>query len=80
MMNKFGVPRLEKLAFEASFTDLISNILLCRSHRPEQKQLPLASIPSLITNNPVLKSENIITLVRTYLNHYLTGTMNDKIR
>jgi len=81
-MERLVIPRLEKLAFEASYKELLSNLLLCREHRPEEKQVELVAFSSIISACTFLKSENVIAFVRNRLNHYLLPgtTMNDKMR
>ncbi len=79
-MDRFVIPRLEKLAFEVSYKELLSNLLLCREHRPEERQVELVAFSSLISACSFLKSENVITFVRNRLNRYLLGFMNDKMR
>jgi len=79
MPKKFMVVRLEYLAFVACYNDIKSNLLLCREHRPEDKQA-LVSFSSFISRNKLLTSENSLFYIRSCMNRYLFGTMNDEIR
>ena len=80
-MEKNLVPRLEQLAFTASFKDILSNLVLCQDHRPEDKQLEtVAAFSSRIKTSPLFASQNLINFVRNNLDHHLVGVMNDKTR
>ncbi len=71
---------LEDLAFEASFKEILSNLVLCPDHRPKEKKLKWLAFSSLLSTIPYFKSEQLITIVRSRLDKYLVGTMGDKIR
>ena len=80
-MNKLVVPRLERLAFEQAFNELLGNLLLCREHHPKKKQLDFVFDSSLVAMLlPFLTSENVITYVKNQLAQNLVGVINDKIR
>lgn len=79
MGRKFTVSRLEQIAFMASYREILSNLLLCSDHRPEERR-HMNTYSSLISLNTFLNSCNILKFVRSRLNHYLIGTMNDDIR
>jgi len=38
-MDKSTVPRLEQIAFQASFKEILSNLVLCPDHCPKDMQL-----------------------------------------
>jgi len=80
MASKHVIQRLEDKAFEVSFRNIMANLLICRSHRPESKQLPYWNYPSLISSNPLYSSENIIKSIRDSLDYHLVGVMNDETR
>ena len=79
MRKRFTVVTLEEIAFNACFREILSNLLLCPEHRPEDKRI-LNSYSSLISLNPFLNSKNVRNFIRNRLDHYLVGTMNDDIR
>ena len=74
------VPRLEHLAFEKSFKEIVSNLILCPEHRPEGKRFDWASSSSFLSTNPLCSSQNMINFVKGHLDQILIGTMNDEIR
>lgn len=80
-MEKYLVPRLEHLAFTASFKDILSNLVLCQDHRPGDMQLDtVAAFSSHIKTSPLFASQNLINYVRNHLDHHLVGVINDKTR
>lgn len=82
-MNKLVVPRLERLAFEKAYKELLGTLILCREHRPQWKQHDLVEDSSLIPmllRPYFLTSEKVITFVKNHLAQTLVGVMNDKIR
>ena len=84
--RKMSVPLLEDLAFEVSFKELISNLVMCRDHRPENtsesyyKAMDWVSSFSILSNHPFMSSENVLKFVKQRLNKYLVGVMGIKIR
>lgn len=75
------VPSLEELSFEVSFKEILANLLLCHSHRPEGKELDFAKYSSLLsTFLPSTTSENIRNVVRGRLVQLLIGTVSNKNR
>ena len=79
MKKKFLVIRLEDIAFTACYREILSNLLLCPEHRPEDRR-NMNSYSSLLSLNPFLTSSNVRGFVRSRLNHHLIGIMNDDIR
>ena len=79
MGRKFTVKRLEDIAFMASYHEILSNLLLCSKHRPEDRP-NTNSYSSLISQNSFLSSKNILHYVRNRLSQSLVGTFNDEIR
>jgi hypothetical protein len=79
MRKRFFVTRLEEIAFTACYREILSNLLLCPEHRPEDRR-GMNSYSSLISLNPFFTSSNIRGFVRSRLNHHLIGIMNDDIR
>ena len=68
------VSRLEDLAFESSFKDIMTTLKLC--HRPRGKRVvPHSSFLKL-----ALTSENLRAFIRGQLNYHLVGIMSEKIR
>lgn len=63
----------------ASYREILSNLLLCPDHRPEERR-NMNTYSSLISLNPFLTSPNVLHFVRSRLNQHLIGTMNDDIR
>ncbi len=75
------IPRLEELAFEVSYKEILANLLLGHDHRPEGKKLDFAKYSSLLsTYLPFTTSEEIRNVVRGCLFQHLIGTMSDKNR
>ena len=74
------LPSLEDLAFEMSYKEIMSNLILCYEHRPQGKRLPWLPFSSFLATSPFFSSQTAISLVRRKLDHYLVGTMSDKIR
>jgi len=79
MRKRFAVTRLEEIAFTACYREILSNLLLCPEHRPEDRR-SMNSYSSLLSLNPFLTSSNVRRFVRSRLNHHLIGIMNDDIR
>ncbi len=80
-MDSEIIPSLEDLAFETSYKDIISNLILCYDHRPRGKRLFWLRFSSIIqASNLDLTSDTIRGLVRRRLDHHLIGTMSEKIR
>ena len=76
-----SVPRLDDLAFKASFRDILASLRVCPDHRPGGDSLSLAKSSSLISNhNELSTSDNIRQVVRARLDQHLVGTFNDEIR
>ena len=74
------VPTLLDLAFDVSFKELLSNLVLCNDHRPEDKQLVWARYSSFLSTMPYLNGQAMRYLVRSRLDQYLVGMMSDTIR
>jgi len=75
------VSRLEDLAFDASYNEIIGNLLyLCREHRPENKKLEMVTYSSFLSRIPFITSQNMIQLIRNQLGQNLLGLMGEKIR
>lgn len=74
------VSRLEDLAFDASYNEIIGNLLLCREHRPENKKLEMVTYSSFLSRIPFIISQNMIQLIRNQLGQNLLGLMGEKIR
>ncbi|KAI9555851.1 hypothetical protein GHT06_018368 [Daphnia sinensis] len=79
MRKRYVVTRLEEIAFTACYREILSNLLLCTEHRPEDRR-SMNSYSSLISLNHSLTSSNVRRFVRNRLNHHLVGIMNDEIR
>lgn len=79
MRKTFSVTRLEDIAFTACFREILSNLLLCPDHRPDERR-NMNSYSSLVSLNPFLTSSNVRNFVRNRLNQHLIGIMNDDIR
>lgn len=80
-MEKFIVPRLDHFAFKVSFKEILSNLVLCQDHRPNEKQMETVSYSTFLsTIQSLLTSENLINFVRKRLDYFLVGLMNDEIR
>ena len=78
---KSSVPRLDDLAFKASFRDIVVSLLVCPDHRPGGDRWSSAKSSSLISNhNELSTSDNIRQVVRARLDQHLVGTFNDEIR
>jgi len=77
-MDKFFIPRLEEMAFEASYKMIMSTLLLCPDHHPVGQEIPWLTL--LTSFRPFSTSENVCSLVRSLLDYHLVGTMSDKIR
>jgi len=77
-----NISLLEDLAFEASFKEITSNLLLCNDHHPSKNsKLGWFSFSSILSTNPLLiNSQSLLNFVRSRLSHYLVGIMGDKIR
>jgi len=71
---------LEELALEVSFKEILSNLILCPSHRPEGKQLNWLPCSSLLSMISYLESDQLLDIVRSRVDQNLVGTMGDKIR
>jgi len=80
MEKATAVPLLEDLAFEVSYKDVLSNLLLCHDHRPEGKKLDWASFSSFLSTFPSFNGERMRLLIRACLDEYAYGIMGDKIR
>jgi len=74
------IPKLEDLAFEVSFKEILGNLILCHEYLPERKKLPWLPFSSFLTSIPLPSSEDMLSLVKARLDHFLVGTMSDKIR
>ncbi len=74
------VPKLEDLAFEVSYQEILSNLILCYDHRPEGKRLSWLPFSSVLNAKPAITSEKMRCLVRARLNQHLVGVMSEKIR
>jgi len=72
--------RLEHLAFEVSYKEILSNLILCHDHHPKEKKLKWLPFSSLLSTIPYLESEQLITILRSRLDKYLLGTMGDETR
>ena len=78
--------RLEDLAFEVAYQEIISNLLLCPDHVSHKAntiesfchRVSRSSFLSL--NLPKVTSKSIREFVRDRLNLFLVGTMSDTIR
>lgn len=80
MEIQINVPSLENLAFEMSYKEIMSNLILCYEHRPEGKRVTWLPFSSIVSTSEILSSENIRRLVRGRLNQHLVGTMGEKVR
>jgi len=78
-MGRNYVKRLEDIAFSACYQDILSNLILCQEHRPENERHPITR-SSLISCNPLFTSQNVLYNVRENLNQHLVGTLNDDFR
>jgi len=83
--RKMSVPLLEDLAFEVSFKEMISHLVMCRDHRPKNtsesyKAMDWVSYSSVLSNHAFMSSENVLKFVKQRLNKYLVGVMGIKIR
>lgn len=82
------IPRLEDLAFEASFKDIMDHLTVCNDHHQMDtftgevfnKKLNLASSSSILETNSVLTSQKVVQFVKNHLNQYLAVTMSEKLR
>ncbi len=81
-MEKLIVPRLEHLAFVASFEEILSNLAFCPDHCPERQQPQTVKFSSLLlSKGQVLKTgQCVINYARKRLDHYLVGVMNDTLK
>ena len=79
-MTKSNPASLEDLACNVSFNELLGNLMLCPEHLPVGKRVPWMSFSSVKTTNPFFSSEKARSLARKKLDHFLVGTMSDKIR
>ena len=77
MDTKSFVPRLEHLAYTASFKEILSNLALCHDHHPSNEQ-EIVNYSSFLST--MATSEKLITFVRNRLDYHLVGIMSDKIR
>ncbi len=79
-MDKFVVPRLEDLAYVASFKDLVSKINSFRDYRPGEKRPAqvLESNNSVAISQPT--SQDGINAIRNRLSDHLFGKMSVKVR
>ena len=80
MCKKAIVPRLEELAFQVSYKEVIGNLILCPENRPESKRLDWATFSSFLTTIPTLTFSNIRDLVRGRLDQHLVGIVSDTVR
>ena len=76
---RFSVKRLEEISFEAAYKEILANLSLIPTHRPEERR-NLASYSSLISVNPFFTSENVRTYIKNRLAQTLIGTFNDETR
>lgn len=67
------VPTLLDLAFDVSFKELLSNLVLCKDHRPAEKQLIWARYSSFLSTMSFLNGQAMRHLVRRRLDQYLVG-------
>jgi len=79
-LNIYSPSSLEDLGFQASYKEILSNLILCCDHRPKEKQFKWLSSSSLLSTISHLDSDQMITILRSRLDHYLLGIMGDKIR
>ena len=83
IIKKLIVPRLADMAFSASYKELLSNLLLCPNHHPEEKEKKLDVIAhsSLRSNKSQFlnSSKNVISFARSRLEPFPAG-MNSKMR
>jgi len=80
MEIQLNVPSLEDLAFEMSYKEIMSNLILCYEHRPEGKRFQWLPFSSIVSTSEILSSENVRRLVRNRLNQHLVGTLGEKVR
>lgn len=74
------VPRLEDLAFVASFKDLVTKINTFRDYRPgEKRPAQVLELNNSGTISPPT-SQDGINAIRNRLSHHLFGKMSVKIR
>lgn len=82
-MEKFLVPRLEHLAFEVSFEEILSNLALCQDHHIDEEKKKTVKFASFLSPiRHTFTSEKLISFVRNHLDYYLYGEseMSDKMR
>jgi len=78
MDTKSFVPRLEHLAYTASFKEILSNLALCHDHRPSNEQETVNYNSSFLST--MATSEKLTNFVRNRLDYHLVGLMSDKMR
>ena len=66
------VPSLQDLAFEVSFKEIMSTLILCYEHRPKGKRLSCLASPSAFSKS-FLTSEKLLNFVRSRLDYHLVG-------
>lgn len=79
------VGRLETLALEAVYREVVCNLLLCPEHvsLKAEKEYSFSNAiesSSLISLNPLFKSKKLIKSIRKRLDFHLIGTMSDRVR
>lgn len=72
------IPSLESLAFEVSFRDILSTLILCYEHRPEVKRFPFLASSSF--SNLFLTSDKLRSFVRGCLDRHLRGVVSVQVR
>ena len=75
-----AVQRLEDLASNACYTEIVSNLILCHEHRPQERQLNWLPFSSVLSTIPYMKSKPVLAFVKSRLDRYLVGTMGDQLR
>ena len=73
------VPSLQDLAFEVSFKEIMSTLILCYEHRPEGKRLSCLASPSAFSKS-FLTSEKLLNFVRSRLDYHLVGLVGVQVR
>lgn len=69
-MEKLIVPRLRDIAFKVSYKEILNSLVLCRDHRPEEKQLKWVASSSFLSLNQFCTSQFLISLMRNRLDQF----------
>lgn len=77
-MEKLAVPRLEDLAFLASYQQVLITLSKCPDYFPEQQKR--AKVSTSEFNEFLNWQENAVDQARCNLDGYLVGVISDKLR